>query len=80
VAEDCLTTGRVPHESRRAVARIGDNRESRDRDLPIAASPAKHQAATTRLNVGIAQTEHRKSPCSSRPNVAVKPVGEANPA
>jgi hypothetical protein len=79
VAQGSLTQGKVPREKRRAVAGLGGNRESRDRDLPRAASLAKHQAGAARLTVGKAQTEHENSPCSSRPNVAIKPVGEANP-
>jgi len=79
VAQGRLTQGKVLREMGRAVAGLGGKRESRDRDLPRAASLAKHQAGAARLIVGIAHTEHQKSPCSSRPNVAIKPVGKANP-
>jgi hypothetical protein len=70
----------VPRQIRRDGRKgFGGKRESLDRDLPRAASLAKHQAGAARLVVGIAQTEHGNLPFSSSHNVAIKPVGEANP-
>jgi hypothetical protein len=72
--------GTVPRQSRRDGRQgFGGQRDSRERDLPRAAGRAKHGAVTARLTIGKAQTEHRNSPFSSGPNVAIKPVAGGNP-
>jgi hypothetical protein len=75
-----LTQGKVPRDKRRTEAGSRGDRGSGAGAWPIAADRAKHQAGAARLNVGMAQTEHQNSPCSSRPNDAVKPVAGGNPA